>query len=169
MAGVGLEVSSRHSVSRGRKAIGYAVQEVSGRTITDANTVSAIDALAGSAAGLQVTSSSGSAGAASRIILRGQTSFNGNNEALIVVDGVRLNNDENHSERSLAGVNNSNRAIDLNPNDIDKVTILKGAAATALYGIEGARGVILITTKKGKGKGLTVDVSTGLTISEITT
>ncbi len=169
-AGVGLEevIVTALGISRDEKAIGYAVQEVSGRTITNANTVSAIDALAGSAAGLQVTSSSGAAGAASRIVLRGQTSFNGNNEALIVVDGVRLNNDENHSERSLAGVSNSNRAIDLNPNDIDKVTILKGAAATALYGIEGARGVILITTKRGKGKGLTVDVSTGLTISQIT-
>ena len=169
-AGVGLEevIVTALGISREEKAIGYAVQEVSGRTISNANTVSAIDALAGSAAGLQVTSSSGAAGAASRIILRGQTSFNGNNEALIVVDGVRINNDENHTERSLAGVANSNRAIDLNPNDIDRVTILKGAAATALYGIEGARGVILITTKRGKGKGLTVDVSTGLTISDIT-
>lgn len=155
-------------ISRDEKAIGYAVQEVSGRSITNANTVNAIDALAGTAAGLQVTASSGAAGAASRIILRGQTSFNGNNEALIVVDGVRLNNDELHTERSLAGVANSNRAIDLNPNDIEKVSILKGAAATALYGIEGARGVILITTKKGRGKGLSIDFGTGLTFSQIT-
>ena len=154
-------------VSRDEKALGYAVQQVTSESIKDANTVSAIDALAGSAAGVQVTQSSGAAGAASRIVLRGQTSFNGNNEALIVVDGVRLDNSEYHSERSLGGVANSNRAMDINPNDIESVSILKGAAATALYGIEGARGVILITTKRGSADGLKVDVGTGLTFSNI--
>ena len=169
-AGVGLDevIVTALGISRDEKALGYAVQEVTSKSIEEANTVNAIDALAGSAAGVQVTSSSGAAGAASRIILRGQTSFNGNNEALIVVDGVRLNNDEFHTERSLGGVANSNRAIDVNPNDIEKVSILKGAAATALYGIEGARGVVLITTKRGRGKDLTVDFNTGVTISEIT-
>ena len=169
-AGIGLEevIVTALGISRDEKALGYAVQEVTSKSIEEANTVSAIDALAGSAAGVQVTSASGAAGAASRIILRGQTSFNGNNEALIVVDGVRLNNDEFHTERSLGGVANSNRAIDVNPNDIEKVSILKGAAATALYGIEGARGVILITTKRGRGKDLTVDFNTGVTFSEIT-
>ena len=169
-AGIGLDevIVTALGISRDEKALGYAVQEVSSESIEQANTVSAIDALAGTAAGVQVTSASGAAGAASRIILRGQTSFNGNNEALIVVDGVRLNNDEFHTERSLGGVANSNRAIDVNPNDIDKVTILKGAAATALYGIEGARGVVLITTKRGRGKDLTIDFNTGVTISEIT-
>lgn len=154
-------------VSRDEKALGYAVQEVSSETIQNANTVSAIDALAGAAAGVQVTSSSGAAGAASRIVLRGQTSFNGNNQALLVVDGIRLNNDENHSERSLGGVSNSNRAIDLNPADIANVTILKGAAATALYGIEGARGVILITTKKGSNDEMRIDVSTSITANTV--
>ncbi len=168
-AGVGLEevVVTALGISRKEKALGYAVQEVDSKQISDANTVSAIDALAGSVAGVQVTSSSGAAGAPSRIILRGETSFNGDNEALIVVDGVRLDNHENQTERSLAGVANSNRAIDLNPNDIDKVTVLKGAAATALYGIEGARGVILITTKRGHGQGVNIDVNTGLTFSQV--
>ena len=154
-------------VSRDEKALGYAVQEVSAETIRNANTVSAIDALAGTAAGVQVTSASGAAGAASRIVLRGQTSFNGNNQALLVVDGIRLNNDENHSERSLQGVANSNRAIDLNPADIENITILKGAAATALYGIEGARGVILITTKKGSNDQLRIDVSSSITANTV--
>ncbi len=156
-------------VSREEKALGYAVQTVSSETVTAANTVSAIDALAGSAAGIQVTSSNGAAGAASRIVLRGQTSFNGNNQALIVVDGVRMNNSEFHTERSLAGVANSNRAIDLNPNDIENVTVLKGAAATALYGIEGARGVLLITTKKGsKDEKLSVNYGVNAKFSEVT-
>ena len=154
-------------VSRDEKALGYAVQEVSSEAIKNANTVNAIDALAGAAAGVQVTSASGAAGAASRIVLRGQTSFNGDNQALLVVDGIRLNNDENHSERSLGGVANSNRAIDLNPADIENVTILKGAAATALYGIEGARGVVLITTKKGSADGLRIDVNTSVTANTV--
>jgi len=155
-------------VSRDEKALGYAVQEVGSDVISSANTVSAIDALAGSAAGVQVTSASGAAGAASRIVLRGQTSFNGNNQALIVVDGIRMNNSENHTERSLGGVANSNRAMDINPNDIESVSILKGGAATALYGLEGARGVILITTKKGsKDGGLKVEVGSNLTFSNV--
>ncbi len=154
-------------VTRDEKALGYAVQTVGEETIRSSNTTSAIDALAGSAAGVQVTQSNGAAGASSRIILRGQTSFNGNNEALIIVDGIRLNNDENSTERSLAGVSNSNRAIDVNPNDIASVSILKGAAATALYGIEGARGVVLITTKRGGSKELKVDVSTNVTFSQV--
>jgi TonB-linked SusC/RagA family outer membrane protein len=154
-------------VSREEKALGYAVQQVDSRTIQDANVVSAIDALAGAAAGVQITSSSGAAGASSRIVLRGQTSFNGNNEALLVIDGVRMNNDENTTERSLGGVAYSNRAMDLNPNDIESVSILKGAAATALYGLEGARGVVLITTKSGQKGGLKVDVNANLTFSQI--
>lgn len=155
-------------ITRDEKAVGYAVQEVQGDEIERSNTTGVIDALAGAAAGVQVTSSSGAAGAASRIVLRGQTSFNGDNEALIVVDGFRFNNDENHSERSLGGVANSNRAIDINPNDIASVTVLKGAAATALYGIEGARGVILITTKRGKKEALDISLSTNYTFSEVT-
>ncbi|MEO1258537.1 MAG: SusC/RagA family TonB-linked outer membrane protein [Bacteroidota bacterium] len=154
-------------VTRDEKALGYAVQQVGAETISKANTVNAIDALAGSAAGVQITQSNGAAGASSRIILRGQTSFNGNNEALIVVDGIRLNNDENTTERELQGVANSNRAIDINPNDIESISVLKGAAATALYGIEGARGVVLITTKRGGSKELKVDVSTNVTFSRV--
>lgn len=156
-------------VSRDEKALGYAVQEVNSNTIRDANVVSAIDALAGSAAGVNVNTSSGAAGASSRVVLRGQTSFNGDNQALIVVDGIRLNNSENSTERSLAGVANSNRAMDLNPNDIESISILKGGAATALYGLEGARGVILITTKKGSvDQGVQVEYGTNFTISQAT-
>jgi len=154
-------------ISREEKALGYAVQQVDAQTISDANTVSAIDALAGAAAGVQITSASGAAGASSRIVLRGQTSFNGDNEALIVIDGVRMSNDENSTERTLGGVAYSNRAMDINPNDIESVTVLKGAAATALYGLEGARGVVLITTKSGSSGKLKVDVGANLTFSQI--
>lgn len=156
-------------VQREEKALGYSVQEVGGDDIKEANTVSVIDALSGKAAGVYVNSASGAAGASSRIVLRGQTSFNGNNEALIVVDGVRLDNSEDNSERVLNGVAYSNRGMDLNPNDIASVSVLKGAAAAALYGVEGARGVVVITTKKGKaGKGVSVDFNTNYTVSQVT-
>lgn len=156
-------------VQREEKALGYAVQEVGGDEIAAANTVSVIDALSGKAAGVYVNQASGAAGASSRIILRGQTSFNGNNEALLVVDGVRLDNSEDNSERVLNGVAYSNRGMDINPNDIESVSVLKGGAAAALYGVEGARGVIVITTKKGtSGKGLSVDFNTNYTVSQIT-
>jgi TonB-linked SusC/RagA family outer membrane protein len=168
--GVTLEtaVVTALGVERQEKALGYAVQDVGGDELNETNSVSFIDALNGKAAGVQITQASGAAGSASRIVLRGQTSFNGNNEALIVVDGVRLDNSENHTERSLGGVANSNRGMDINPNDIESVTVLKGAAASALYGVEGARGVVLITTKKGaSGKGVKVDFQTRYTVSEV--
>lgn len=137
-------------IGRSEKSLGYAVQKVGSEQIGRANAVNAIDALAGNVAGLQINSASGTAGAATRMVLRGTTNLNGDNEALLVVDGIRISNAENHSERSLGGVANSNRAIDINPNDIESYTVLKGAAASALYGVDAANGVILITTKKGK-------------------
>ncbi|MEM9822367.1 MAG: SusC/RagA family TonB-linked outer membrane protein, partial [Bacteroidota bacterium] len=168
--GVTLEtaVVTALGVRRDEKALGYAVQEVGSDEINKANTTNFVDALSGKAAGVQVTQASGAAGAGSRVVLRGQTSFNGDNEALIVVDGVRLDNAEKNSERGLYGVANSNRGIDLNPNDIESVTVLKGAAAAALYGVEGARGVLVITTKKGrKKKGIDVDFSSTFTLSRV--
>ncbi|MCB0736815.1 MAG: SusC/RagA family TonB-linked outer membrane protein [Bacteroidetes bacterium] len=156
-------------ISREAKAVGSAVQEVSGEDLTISGATGFIDGISGKAAGLQVTRSSGAAGSASRIVLRGQTSFNGDNEALLVVDGVRFNNEESHTERSLAGVAVSNRGLDINPDDIESVTVLKGAAATALYGVEGARGVIVITTKKGSQQGskkMSVNYNTSYTITQ---
>jgi TonB-linked SusC/RagA family outer membrane protein len=153
-------------ISRDEKAVGYAVQQVDGADIAETNSVNFLDGLAGKAAGVQITQASGAAGASSRIVLRGQTSFNGNNEALIVVDGIRLDNSENSSERSLGGVANSNRGMDLDPGSIESISVLKGAAATALYGVEGARGVILITTKKGKKGKMTVDFNSNVTLAQ---
>ena len=156
-------------VSKQAKAIGYATQQVSGDNLKSANTTNIVDALNGKVAGAQITSSSGALGASSRIVIRGQTSLDGNNQALFVVDGLRMDNSEFGTEGSTAGVAQSNRAIDLNASDIESITVLKGAAASALYGIDGARGVILVTTKKGnkKGKGLTVEYNTTYTTSQI--
>lgn len=154
-------------VRRDEKALGFAVQQVDGQELEETRAISVIDALSGKAAGVQVTQASGAAGAGSRLIVRGQTSFNGNNEALMIVDGIRIDNSEFNSENGTFGVANSNRGIDLNPSDIESISVLKGAAATALYGVEGARGVILITTKKGAAKeGIGVDFSTNYMLSE---
>jgi TonB-linked SusC/RagA family outer membrane protein len=157
-------------ISKQNKALGYATQQVSGDNLKESNTTNIVDALNGKVAGAQITSSSGALGASSRIVLRGQTSLDGNNQALFVVDGLRMDNSEFGTEGSTAGVAQSNRAIDLNASDIESITVLKGAAASALYGIDGARGVILITTKKGnkKGKGLTVEYNTTYTTSQVT-
>lgn len=154
-------------VSRSEKSIGYSVQKVTSDEIIKSGALNPIDALAGQVAGLQVTSAGGTAGAASRMVLRGATNLDGNNEALLVVDGVRVNNSELHSERSLGGVANSNRGMDINPSDIESVSVLKGAAASALYGVDAANGVILITTKKGKKRdGIALDYSVDLTFSQ---
>ncbi len=171
--GVDLEkvVVTALGVSRKEKSLSYAIQEVDGEEVAKSNTTNFLDALNGKVAGLQVTSSSGVAGASSRVILRGPTSLNGNNEALIVVDGMRINNAESSTERTLQGVAYSNRGIDINPSDIESVVVLKGAAASALYGAEGARGVLVITTKKGaKGKsknGISVDYTSTYTLSQV--
>ena len=156
-------------ISKQSKSIGYATQQVSGDNLKESNTTNIVDALNGKVAGAQITSSSGALGASSRIILRGQTSLDGNNQALFVVDGLRIDNSEFGTEGSTQGVAQSNRAIDLNASDIESITVLKGAAASALYGIDGARGVILVTTKKGnkKGKGLTVEYNTTYTTTQV--
>ena len=160
-------------IKREEKALGYAVSEVSGDDIRNANQTNLVNALSGNVAGANVTQASGTAGGSSRVVLRGFTSLTGDNEALFVIDGVKVNNDQLNSEskgNAVDGVANSNRGIDLNPDDIESVTVLKGGAATALYGIDGANGVILITTKKGQAteKGqLTVSAGTSLTFSQV--
>ncbi len=168
----GLELSeavvTALGVTREKKSLGYSVQEVSGNALVESHATSALEALEGKVAGLQAIKSNGNAGAPTRVVLRGPTTFDGNNEALIVVDGAVVNNAENHSERSLGGVSNSNRGMDINPNDIESISILKGGAASALYGADGANGVLLITTKKGKdtqGK-IKMDFNTSLSLVE---
>ncbi|MBC6411074.1 MAG: SusC/RagA family TonB-linked outer membrane protein, partial [Ekhidna sp.] len=158
-------------VQRDEKALGYAVQEVSSDAIINSGASSAVDALVGKASGVQITRSSGAAGGGSRILIRGNTSMVGNNQPIIVIDGVRTNNDtDNTTESETAGTAQSNRLMDLNPEDIESINILKGAAAAALYGTAGATGVVLITTKRGtKGSGLSVNFTSQIAFDEVTT
>jgi TonB-linked SusC/RagA family outer membrane protein len=155
-----------------KKALGYSVQTVGGDALTGSGESNMINGLNAKVAGVQVISSGGSPGAASFIRIRGSSSLTGNNQPLIVIDGVPMDNSQNQGgnpdngdNNLLEGVNQSNRAADINPNDVENVTVLKGPAAAALYGIQAANGAILITTKKGsntKGKGVAVSFNSSM-------
>ncbi len=143
-------------ISREKKALGYSVQDVGGNEISDARQPNIVNSLAGKVAGVQVTNSTGVVGGSSFINIRGINSITGETQPLFVVDGVPIDNSMNYSGNPDNGQNNlvegvaySNKASDLNPDDIESVSVLKGGAATALYGLQAANGVIMITTKKG--------------------
>ncbi|MEE9363221.1 MAG: SusC/RagA family TonB-linked outer membrane protein [Cellulophaga sp.] len=155
-------------IKKSKKALGYAVQEVKSDEITRSGSSNVLDGIAGKSAGVQITRSSGSAGGGSRIVIRGVTSMVGNNQALIVIDGVRSNNETLNAQGSTAGTAQSNRLMDLNAEDIESLTVLKGAAATSLYGTAGSTGVIVIVTKKGsKGSALSVNFTSQLAFDQI--
>lgn len=149
-------------LERNKARIGYAIQNVDADELVKTKSVNVVNALNGKAAGVQITSSSGSPGSSANIIIRGATSINGTNSPLFVVDGIPIDNSE--SGNDVDGVDQSNRAIDINPNDIEDMTILKGPSATALYGVRAANGAIVITTKKGKVGKPSVSLSMGYTM-----
>jgi TonB-linked SusC/RagA family outer membrane protein len=149
------------------KVVGYSVQTVDGADVVRSGEVNSIAGLSGKVAGVQVINSSGTPGGSAFIRIRGSRSLDGENQPLIVVDGVPMNNDmhsggnpDNGTNALLDGVAQSNRAIDINPDDIETVTVLKGPNASALYGIAAANGAIVITTKRGKAEtGRTISVA----------
>ncbi len=145
-------------VEREKKALGYSVQEVKGSELTKTRQTNVLSSLQGKVAGAQITSSGGGLGSSSRVILRGPTSLLGNNQALFIVDGIPINNGSAVNAQASGNiydniVDGGNRANDINPEDIESVSVLKGAAAAALYGSRAANGVIIITTKKGMAQG----------------
>ena len=146
-------------IAREKKALGYSVQDVQGDEIAKAKETNIINSLQGRISGAQITSTSGAVGASSRIVIRGISSLSGNNQPLFVVDGVPIDN-SNFGNTGTDGTNRGNGAADINPDDIETLTVLKGANASALYGSRASAGVIVVTTKKGKkGEKLTVDLS----------
>lgn len=136
-------------VKRAKRDLTFSSQEVKGEDLLRTKEPNLVNALAGKVSGVQITSSSGTPGASSRIVIRGAISPLGNNEALFVVDGVPINNDETSNVAGGAAGAGSNRLVDIDPAVIESMNVLKGAAATALYGSAGARGVVIITTKSG--------------------
>lgn len=133
-----------------RARVGATINTVDSSAIVYSRSSDILDALAGKAPNVQVTSSGGEPGAGTYIHIRGWRTLNGSNQPLIVVDGTPINNSSNNPEGSVGGTVVQNRAADINPNDVASVQILKGPAATSLYGSEGSNGVILITTKSGQ-------------------
>ncbi|MBZ4188568.1 SusC/RagA family TonB-linked outer membrane protein [Niabella beijingensis] len=134
-------------IGKKQRAVGYATQSVSGQNLTVAKQQNVIGALAGKISGVQVSGSSGaSMGGTQKIQIRGVNSVTGNGEPLIVVDNTPISN-TNYSDKN--GSDYGNLAQDINPDDIESVNVLKGPAASALYGLRGQFGVIMITTKKG--------------------
>lgn len=133
-------------VKREKRNLTFSSQEIKADELVRAKESNVLNAMTGKVAGVQITSSTGTPGSSSRIVIRGVTSIIGNNEALIVVDGIPINNSETGAVNSGPG---SNRLIDIDPSIIESLNVLKGAAATALYGSAGARGVVMITTKSG--------------------
>ncbi|MCX3265062.1 SusC/RagA family TonB-linked outer membrane protein [Pedobacter agri] len=135
-------------ISRQKKSLGYAVQELKGESLTEARESNLVNALAGKVAGVRVTNSQGDMGS-SRVVIRGETSISGNNQPLFVVDGIPVDN----SQLNSAGARDyANTISDINPNDIESISVLKGPNAAALYGSRAAAGVIIIKTKSGKSK-----------------
>lgn len=139
-------------IKREKRMLTYSTQEVKGATVIDAKQDNIVNALSGKVSGVQITNSSGQPGSSAQIVIRGNSSLTGNNTALFVVDGIPIDNGEaGNPDGPLGAGGTSNRGIDIDPNIIESITVLKGAAATALYGANASRGAIIITTKNGRG------------------
>jgi TonB-linked SusC/RagA family outer membrane protein len=137
-------------LNRSKKSLGYSTQEVGAEQITNSRESNIVNSLSSRVAGVQVNNSTGVPGASSYIRIRGSSSLTGNNQPLWVVDGIPIDNSQLASEATQASVAYSNRAMDIDPNTIETMNVLKGPAATALYGIRAAGGAIIVTTKKGR-------------------
>ena len=139
-------------IEKDKKTLGYSTQTIEAGQLTQGRDRSVLNSLQGKVAGVQINSTSGGVGSSTRVVIRGNKSFGGNNQPLYVVDGIPISNEASGSGDNLNnGVDTGNRANDLNPDDVESVNILKGPAATALYGSRGANGVIIVTTKSGRG------------------
>ncbi|MEE4116242.1 MAG: SusC/RagA family TonB-linked outer membrane protein [Marinilabiliaceae bacterium] len=153
-------------IKRETKALGYGVQNVESDELTKAANQEVINSLAGKVAGVQITSTSGSAGASAYIQIRGAASITRNNQPLWIVDGSPIYS--GGGGMGVSGWNQSSRTIDINPDDIESMTVLKGGAATALYGLQAANGAIVITTKRGSAsKRIHVNITSSATIKTI--
>jgi TonB-linked SusC/RagA family outer membrane protein len=159
-------VVTSFGIKRDKKSLGYSTPKIEAKELTAAKATNVTNQLVGKVAGVRVTGSGG-AFAGSSVIIRGLTTFTGSNQPLYVVDGVPIDNSGGGNALQ-RGPTNSNRAVDINPEDIESVVVLKDAASTVLYGSRGASGVILITTKKGKkGEKSTVTFNSSYNIGQV--
>jgi TonB-linked SusC/RagA family outer membrane protein len=155
-------------ISREKKSLGFATQNVNGDAVTAVKTDNFVNSLSGKIAGVNIKAN-GNMGGSTNIIIRGAKSLTGNNQALFVIDGVPVDNANTNNEGQVtgrSGYDYGNAASDIDPNDIESIDVLKGSAASALYGSRAANGVIMITTKKGSahpGKALGVTLNSNVT------
>ena len=154
-------------ISQEKKSLGYSAQSIDAETITKSRQPNLVNSLQGQVAGVQVTNSGGAPGQSARIIIRGINSLDpsADNQPLFVVDGVPVDNSTYESGGTPRGM--SNRIADINPNDVESMSVLKGAAATALYGVRAANGAVIITTKKGKEGQIRVDFNSSLGFDQL--
>ena len=145
-------VVTAFGIEKEEKALSYSVQQVTGEEVNRTNQPNVTNAIQGKVAGVIVRQSSGMPGSSSTITIRGNRSFTGNNQPLYVVDGMPIESNASFTT-GVSGTDASSRALDINPNDIESISVLKGGAAAALYGVRAANGVVVITTKKGRGVG----------------
>lgn len=157
-------------VTREKAALGYATQGVDTEELTKSKDGNFVNSLTGKVAGLQIKQNN-NFGGSTNVVIRGNSSITGSNQALFVVDGIPIDNrtgNDTYQTAGRYGYDYGNAASDINPEDIESMNVLKGAAATALYGSRAANGAIVITTKKGKTKkGIGVSVSSGYTFGQI--
>lgn len=157
-------------MKRDKKALGYAMQELKGDELLSSREPNLANSLSGKVSGLQIVRSSNGVGGSSKIVLRGNNSLTGSNQPLIVVDGTPMDNFTGGVDDvwGNSGADMGNGLSDINPEDIESMTVLKGASAAALYGSRAGNGVILITTKSGKkNEGLGITVNAGITTESI--
>ena len=151
-------------IKRDRKALGYGLSEVKGDELTKAKETNVINSLSGKVAGLVVQQTAGGASGSTRVLLRGNTEMTGNNQPLYVVDGVPLDNTNFGSAGTAGGYDLGDGISAINPDDIETMTVLKGPAASALYGSRASHGVILITTKKAEKDKFSLEYNGSFTI-----
>jgi TonB-dependent SusC/RagA subfamily outer membrane receptor len=169
-------VITANSIKRDKKSLGYSAPVVKADELTQGQNASALSALQGKVAGLNVSGTAGAPGSSTRVVLRGGSSIGGNNQALIVVDGVPIDNTNQLGGQgpggtsTLSAIDFGNRGNDINPDDVESVTVLKGPAASVLYGSRASNGALIITTKSGKknqNKKNEITFSSGLTFSNV--
>lgn len=154
-------------IKREKKMLGYATQQVSGDEIRRTASPNIMEAISGKAAGLDIKVSNSGAGGSTKAVLRGAKSLIGTSEALYVIDGVPMVNNKGGQPGSYGGVDGGDGISALNPADIESINVLRGANASILYGSQGANGVILITTKKGKAGRTVVDFNSSLVLEQV--
>jgi TonB-linked SusC/RagA family outer membrane protein len=152
-------------IERSAKSLTYATQKIDGKQLTDVRDANFVNTLSGKVAGLVITQGASGPGSAARVTLRGNRSISGNNNALFVIDGVPVDNTvQGQVTSDYGGTSGSDGASNINPDDIESMNILKGAAASALYGSRAANGVIMITTKKGKAGTVSANINSGVVV-----